>query len=897
MKKFFLVSVIVLLSWAHAFATHNRAGEITYTHISGYKYGITVTTYTRIGPTITADRCELTVYFGDGDSAKAGRTNGPIAGCAPYHEGVAISTDTKLNIYYIEHTYPGPGNYGITMEDQNRNAGICNIPGSVDASFFLRTELVINPFLPPNSSPTLLNPPIDNACVGQCFEHNPGAFDAEGDSLYYRLTICYANGAPIFGYTLPPNMSSSSINHFTGDIDWCVPTTICQYNIAIIIEEWKLFPGSYERYYAGNILRDMQIDVASCSNTQPTVDPINDTCVVAGNNLHFDVDAADADNNLVSLTATGGPFVMTPAATFSSTSAIGSAHGTFNWTPNCSEVQLLPYLVTFKATDNDLPTPLVNFESMSIRVIAPAPTALTATPSGASIILNWAAPSCSSLTGTNPLKGYMIYRKNACDPWTPNVCETGVPSYTGYTFIGTVLAPTTTFTDNNGGAGLTPGVDYSYIVVAYYADGSESIASNYACAHLVKDVPLITNVSVISTGTNDTIWTHWLKPEGSSTNLDTIVNPPPYEFRLMKASGATGTLLFTTAASYNYSAYWQMTDTGFVQPALDTRDSAYTYRVDFYSNGIFKGSTHTASSVYLSSTPGDKKVNLTWQEFVPWTNYRYDIYRKLPSSTIYTYLDSSFVQSYTDTSLVNGFTYCYKVVSVGQYSDPGLPRPLYNHSEIHCEVPMDLTPPCQPPFQVSSDCGVENNVLTWLNPNHACGDNDAVQYNVYFSPNTTDPLTVIHSTTDMNDTIYSHVYNYDGVLSVAGCYAVTAVDSAGNESPIVTKLCVDNCPSYELPNVFTPNGDDHNDFFTPLPNYRYVKDIDIHIYNRWGLLMFKTSDPAILWDGKNIDSNMPCSDGTYYFVCTVNEIRLEGIVPRVIKGFVQLINPPTSLSH
>ncbi len=132
-----------------------------------------------------------------------------------------------------------------------------------------------------------------------------------------------------------------------------------------------------------------------------------------------------------------------------------------------------------------------------------------------------------------------------------------------------------------------------------------------------------------------------------------------------------------------------------------------------------------------------------------------------------------------------------------------------------------------------------------------------------------------------------------GVASVAGCYAVTAVDSFGNESPIITKVCVDNCPVYELPNVFTPNGDNVNDWFIPLP-YQFVKDIDIKIYDRWGVLMFTTKNPDVLWDGKNADTKMICSDGTYYYVCVVNEIRVEGIMPRILKGFVQLINDKTA---
>ena len=194
MKKIVAFAFLFLIGLTNVFATHNRAGEITYQHISGYTFKVIVTTYTNTYNT-TADRCELSVLFGDGDSAIAPRINGNIGPLCPNtHDGVMINSNTKLNIYEVVHTYPGSGNYFITMEDPNRNAGICNIPNSVNQSFFLRTELVINPFLGYNSSPTLLNPPIDDACIGECFEHNPGAYDADGDSLSYSLVACYANG-------------------------------------------------------------------------------------------------------------------------------------------------------------------------------------------------------------------------------------------------------------------------------------------------------------------------------------------------------------------------------------------------------------------------------------------------------------------------------------------------------------------------------------------------------------------------------------------------------------------------------------------------------------------------------------------------------------------------------
>ena len=49
------------------FATHNRAGEITWTHVVDLTYEFTITTYT--DPNSLADRDALYIYWGDGDGS------------------------------------------------------------------------------------------------------------------------------------------------------------------------------------------------------------------------------------------------------------------------------------------------------------------------------------------------------------------------------------------------------------------------------------------------------------------------------------------------------------------------------------------------------------------------------------------------------------------------------------------------------------------------------------------------------------------------------------------------------------------------------------------------------------------------------------------------------------
>ena len=159
-----------------------------------------------------------------------------------------------------------------------------------------------------------------------------------------------------------------------------------------------------------------------------------------------------------------------------------------------------------------------------------------------------------------------------------------------------------------------------------------------------------------------------------------------------------------------------------------------------------------------------------------------------------------------------------------------------------------------------------------------------VAYKIYYAPVADEALQFIQQINDPNELTFSHNNNSN---SIAGCYAVAAVDSFGNEGPMSDSVCIDNCPVYELPNVITVDGDGKNDFFIPFP-YRFVESIDLVIYNRWGQAVFKSEDPTIHWDGKNQYSKQLVPDGVYYYVCEVHEIRLTGIETRTLKGFVHV---------
>ena len=85
---------------------------------------------------------------------------------------------------------------------------------------------------------------------------------------------------------------------------------------------------------------------------------------------------------------------------------------------------------------------------------------------------------------------------------------------------------------------------------------------------------------------------------------------------------------------------------------------------------------------------------------------------------------------------------------------------------------------------------------------------------------------------------------------------------ATNESVISNSICVDNCPEYELPNVFSPNNDNVNDLFVPIKN-KHITSVEMKIFNRWGHLLFESDNVEKYWDGFYEKSRV--AQGVYYY--------------------------------
>jgi gliding motility-associated-like protein len=103
----------------------------------------------------------------------------------------------------------------------------------------------------------------------------------------------------------------------------------------------------------------------------------------------------------------------------------------------------------------------------------------------------------------------------------------------------------------------------------------------------------------------------------------------------------------------------------------------------------------------------------------------------------------------------------------------------------------------------------------------------------------------------------------------------------GRDSVVVNpKTCMSG---FYAPTAFTPNGDRKNDDFKPLL-FGLVKKYRFTVYNRWGQVVFSTTEQMNGWDGKL--SGTPQRSDVFVWTCTY---QFEGESEKIEKGTITLI--------
>ncbi|HET8860281.1 gliding motility-associated C-terminal domain-containing protein [Marivirga sp.] len=928
MKKIVFIFLSILCIISESFASHIRAGEITARRIgcSGLTYEFTITAYRDTGSDILFGNGEFD--FGDGETIMLNPDG--------YTRKEIIDDEIELVEFKITHQYNSNGDYNVSYQEDFRNAGIVNMSNSGSVAFYVETLIRIDPFFGCNDSPVFLIPPIDKGAIGVLFYHNPGAFDPNGDSIAFKLVTPQSRqGVSVPNFRSPEiaaggqnsqqtGPATLTLDEILGDLIWDAPGMKGEFNVAFIAEEWRKIAGEWE--FLGSVTRDMQIIVDETDNDPPELQIPLDTCIEAGTLLEASIIATDPNpDSQVKIEGYGGPFVLTPAATLTPDGEDfydAPATSTFSWQTDCSHVREDPYLVRFKATDNGPGLRLTAFETWSVTVVPPAPKNVQAVSQPQrSIEVSWDTYNCGAA------EVVQIYRRVDSFEFEPENCEIGIPENGGYELIGAVPASENSFVDDNAGQGLDFGATYCYRMVAVFElpRGGISYASEEVCQQIAATGPIITNVSINSTDEESgDITVSWLPP----FEIDTNLYPAPYQYQLLRSEGAE----FEAVAIIE-------DDTTFIDSGLNTSENIYSYQLELYLAGdeiteenLIEYSAR-ASTVNLTSVGLFESIRLSWDANVPWSNTNEDypyhyIYRNKVNSnesemvlidsvdvTVhgYQYLDSG---QFNNQNLSNMEEYCYFVTTSGGYGNEDIFEPLLNNSQILCAMPDDQVDPC-PPFDVGfllnspdkclefladKECDFDQfqNELYWESNLADSCDSQISYYEVFFQNELNTDFQLIGTT---RDTFFIH----DNLPEFAGCYMIRAVDQSENRSEFSDVFCKENCPNLEFPNVFTPNDDGNNDFFTPFyqsPNEptsipldkcpRFLEEIEFKVFNRYGKQVYGYKSGGenglyINWDGTNFNGE-PLPSATYFFeaVATFDMLRPEN-KQRRYKGYVQIL--------
>ena len=341
-------------------------GEITYTHISGNDYEVTLIIYSdcdgialSTNQTITFESVSCNQNFDfaipfiqtiDISQVCVGQPTTCNGGTTP---------GTEQNIFRGTVTLPPCSDWIMHWNQGTRNAAINNLVDPDLENIYIQNTLN-NILGSNNNSPQFYNVPTPYLCANNLAIYSHAASDPDGDSLYYSfnqpLSTPGPPGTPIAftpGYSLlQPISTTAGINFDQTTGELCFTPDIGQIVvISVLIEEFR------NNILIGSQIREMQVVVdPTCTNQNPTtgvaatcggaasltlvapvapsvvqVDP-NSIIMCPDRNVCFEVSFSDPDGDNITLNSNVAAAI--PTATFT---VLGNGTpnpvATFCWTP------------------------------------------------------------------------------------------------------------------------------------------------------------------------------------------------------------------------------------------------------------------------------------------------------------------------------------------------------------------------------------------------------------------------------------------------------------------------------------------------------------------------------------------------------------------------------------
>lgn len=282
MRASFLFRILAaLICWGStatiASASHVLGSDITYeyagTAVSPNQYHVTARLFRDLGSVVDDPVVVLTCGRNGCGTALAGSFTAPLTRISTEMVSANCNStpvDYALNIYDGLVQLP-PASWTLSIDFQNRAAGVVNVPNSQTQSIFIKTELNNTSGIV-NSSPRFLIDRLILLTSSQTPQHySIGAFDSEGDSLVYQLVQPLAN--PTVAATCGTATVGAIAPHFqvsaaTGELVTVAgPVQQGRYALAARVNEYRRLNGSWQQI--GSITRDMTYFVLAGTNQAP----------------------------------------------------------------------------------------------------------------------------------------------------------------------------------------------------------------------------------------------------------------------------------------------------------------------------------------------------------------------------------------------------------------------------------------------------------------------------------------------------------------------------------------------------------------------------------------------------------------------------------------------------
>ena len=458
----------------------------------------------------------------------------------------------------------------------------------------------------------------------------------------------------------------------------------------------------------------------------------------------------------------------------------------------------------------------------------------------------------------------------------------------------------------------SPGLSESTFVNNYYIQQVDS------CGY--ESDPSITHSSILLEAYSDEYqeinisWTRYKGWEYKIENQSIVPDTVDVRYEVYRSENNIDFELIRTIIDTNYYPSYPFIDSKFSFTDIDLCNLNYTYYVlaihpdidefesrsnkvtlepefvDFTKPLILSYSTtYTDGNLYIDGELINKEIPYVLTEWEEWDQTYMNYYKIDRFDDYYGWIeevgirqDSLFIDYDID---INNDEYLYRV---SYHDDCGNSGPESNlGSNILLQGTQDKSHYYLNwnPY-IDWEYGVKNYILEYYQ--HQPNYNDW-----------TDLVTLSGTTVDYIDSDLqknSLEYNIEHNVDTSYCYRIRAI-SYSDILSYSNEYCFIAEPTNYFPNAFSPNNDGINDYFeyrfnsyqnadNIVQTSSFVESINLQIFNKWGNLVFETTDLDFKWDGTNQNNGEVCPQGTY--VISYEMIGFNGAVISD-KGIIYLL--------